>query len=394
MRKRKGKEHPQRWKERLGFDASKTPTGKLAWIHAASVGESLSILPLLKKLQETYPEWRFLLTTGTLSSAKIMAERLPPDVLHRFVPVDIPGAVNRFFNHWTPDAAIFVEEEIWPGLVLELRARRIPAALVNARLSPRSGARWRRMSWLARMLFDCFQPILAQSEADVARFKALGLVGIEMRGNLKYASAPLPVDEAVLAELQGQVGDRPVLVAASLHPGEETQIAEAHRQLAARHPDLLTILVPKHPARGAEWSDALGGIALRSRRDPLPPGGLYIADTIGELGLWYRLASAAFVGGSLIPFGGQNPLEPTRFGVPTFVGPYTGNFEDMVSALADQKRLQSVSDAAGLADGVASSLGQTRLPVSAEDGARIIAEVAAGLAPIFAPDAREVYFRS
>lgn len=391
-RKRQGKEHPLRWKERMGFDRSIPPDGKLLWIHAASVGESLSVLPLLNRLRADYPDWQVLVTTGTLSSADLLAKRLPAGVLHRFVPVDIPGAVDRFFNHWTPDAVIFVEQEIWPGLVLELRARRIPSALVNARLSPASGRRWKQLSWLAQILFACFRPILAQSEADATRFKALGLEDVQMRGNLKYAAAPLPVDEAVLAELLVQIGHRPVFVAASLHPGEEGQILDAHRRLVEVCPDLLTILVPKHPQRGPEWAEALGGLPLRSRHDPLPPGGLYIADTIGELGLWYRLASAVFVGGSLIPFGGQNPLEPTRFDVPSFVGPHTGNFEDMVADLTARRLLATVPDVPGLAAAVANALGQPCSKIGrTETGADIVENVASGLAPIFRPDASDIY---
>lgn len=391
-RKKKGKEHPLRWKERMGFDRSIPPDGKLLWVHAASVGESLSVLPLLDRLRADQPDWKILVTTGTLSSAELLAQRLPSGVLHRFVPVDIPGAVDRFFNHWTPDAAIFVEQEIWPGLVLELRARRIPSALVNARLSPASGRRWKRLSWLAQLLFACFRPILAQSEADAARFRALGLDDVQMPGNLKYAAAPLPVDEAVLADLLVQIGGRPVFVAASLHPGEEGQIADTHRRLRETYPDLLTILVPKHPRRGPEWSETLGGVPLRSRQDPLPPGGLYIADTIGEMGLWYRIASAVFVGGSLISFGGQNPLEPTRFGVPTFVGPHTGNFEDMVADLARRQLLASVPDSAALAKAVAAAFARPRTdPADGDTGADIIDSVALGLAPIFQPGASDLY---
>lgn len=391
-RKRKGKEHPLRWKERMGFDRSNPPDGKLLWIHAASVGESLSVLPLLDRLRADQPDWQILVTTGTVSSADLLAKRLPQGVLHRFVPVDIPGAVDRFFNHWTPDAAIFVEQEIWPGLVLELRARRIPSALVNARLSPASGRRWKQLSWLAQILFACFHPILAQSDADVTRFRALGLDDVQMRGNLKYAAAPLPADAAMLAELLVQIGNRPVFVGASLHPGEERQVADAHRRLIETYPNLLTILVPKHPRRGPEWAQALGGVPLRSQQDPLPPGGLYIADTIGELGLWYRLASAVFIGGSLIPFGGQNPLESTRFGVPSFVGPHTGNFEDMVADLSRRGLLATVADVPGLASAVAAVLARPRGDAEgAESGAEIIADVARGLAPIFQPNATDIY---
>jgi 3-deoxy-D-manno-octulosonic-acid transferase len=391
-RKRRGKEHPLRWKERLGFDRSVPPDGKLLWIHAASVGESLSVLPLLDRLRQDHPDWQILVTTGTVSSADLLAKRLPTGVLHRFVPVDIPGAVDRFFNHWAPDAVIFVEQEIWPGLVLELRARRIPSALVNARLSPASGRRWKQFSWLAQILFACFRPILAQSEADATRFRALGLADVQMPGNLKYAAAPLPVNEAMLADLRARIGSRPVFVAASLHPGEEGQIADVHRRLIERYPDLLTILVPKHPQRGPEWAQALDNLPLRSRQDPLPPGGLYIADTIGELGLWYRLASAVFVGGSLIPFGGQNPLEPTRFGVPTFVGPHTGNFEDMVADLTERRLLASVADVAGLSAAVAAALNNPRkAAVETDASARIIEDVATALAPIFRPGAFDIY---
>lgn len=349
-----GKEDRARLPERLGRAGQTRPEGRLVWIHGASVGEVLSVLPLVARLLERRSDLSVLLTSGTVTSAQILAERLPPRALHQFVPIDLPAAVVRFLDHWRPDAAVWVESELWPNLILDTAARGVPMALVQGRMSARSKRGWSRAPRTARRLLGAFRLCLAQSVADADRFAALGAPAPRSVGNLKFAAQPLPVDEAELARLRAAIGRRPVWIAASTHDPEEQAMAAAHRLLTARWPDLLTVVVPRHPARGEAVAQLLGGAPLRSRGET--PGGCYVADTMGELGLFYRLAQVAFVGGSLIPHGGQNPLEPARLGLPVLHGPSMFNFTDAVEALAAVGASRTVNDAAELAEAVAALL--------------------------------------
>src|SRR6185437_7897810 len=259
-RVRQGKEIAARLPERRGVDPTPRPPGRLLWLHAASVGETVSILPVLTALTEQAPDASMLLTTGTLTSARLLAQRLPElglegRVLHRFVPLDVPGWVARFLDHWQPDAAAFVESELWPNLVAACRARRVPIMLLNARLSARSFARWRRLRGAARDLLRGFARIEAQSEADAERLRALGAPAVTVPGNLKFAAPPLPVDPAEFEGLREKLRGRPVWLAASTHPGEEAIVLAAHRALAEAHPGLLTIIAPRHPERGARIAE-------------------------------------------------------------------------------------------------------------------------------------------
>ena len=345
----RGKEVLARLPERWGEDATPRPNGTLLWLHAASVGEVVSVLPVLPLLAVDH----VLLTTGTVTSAEVLAQRLPAlecaeRVTHRFVPLDVPGWVARFLDHWRPDAAGFVEGEVWPNTLAACRARGIPLTLVNARLSPRSAAGWGRVPGFAARNFGAFGRVLAQSPADAARVVALGGRHVTAPGNLKFAAPPLPVADGALAELRASVGHRPLWVAASTHPGEEALAAAAHHALAPRHPGLLTIVVPRHPERGAAVAAELQA-PRRSQGATPPAGGLWVADTIGELGLFYRLSGVAFVGGSLVAHGGQNPLEAARLGCVVAVGPHTENFSGAVEVLERAGSLARVADAAELA---------------------------------------------
>lgn len=342
-RQARGKEIAGRLAERRGIDATPRPPGRLIWLHAASVGETMSILPVLPLLAERAT---VLLTTGTATSAKLLAQRLDATllsrVLHRFVPLDVPAWVARFLDHWRPDAAGFVESELWPNLLAGCRSRRIPMMLVNARLSERSLSRWRRAPGLARQLLGGFAAIQPRSETDAARLRSLGCAGLAEPGDLKLAADPLPVDAQELQRLHAVLAGRPVWLAASTHPGEEDVVIAAHQALARDHPGLLTIIVPRHPERGREVASA----ACRSRGEGPPDEGVWIADTLGEMGLWYRLAPLALVGRSLIaPGGGQNPLEPARLACAIAVGPHTANFTDHVALLRDAGALTVVASA-------------------------------------------------
>ncbi len=388
-RARRGKEDAARLAERYGQGADRPP-GRLLWLHAASVGETMSVLPLMEALAARDPALRFLVTTGTVTSATLLAQRLPAGlgarVAHRFVPLDVPRWVARFLDGWRPDTAVFVESELWPNLIAGTAARGIPMALVNARMSARAAGRWRRTPGFARRVLSAFTLVLAQTEADAARLRALGAAGATSPGNLKFAAPPLPADSAELARLQALVGDRPAWVAASTHPGEEALVIAAHRRLVAAHPRLLTIIVPRHPDRGAEVAALGEGIALARRGAGQDPDGatqLLVADTLGELGLWYRLAQVAFVGGSLVAHGGQNPLEPARLGCPVLVGPHTWNFAEILDRLAAAGGLARIDPgpdpAAALAEAVAAMLTNPGGRLAQASAAASIAADQAGL---------------
>ncbi len=353
----RGKELAGRLPEREGIDAAPRPPGRLLWLHAASVGETTSILPVLPLLAAHAADLTLLITTGTLTSAALLASRLPDlglqqRVLHRFVPLDVPGWVRRFLAHWRPDAAGFVESELWPNLLAACQARDIPLMLINARMSDRSLARWRRAPGFASHLLGSFTRVQARSETDAVRLRELGCREVSAPGDLKLAAPPLPVDTAELARLQAGLAGRPIWLAASTHPGEEALVFAAQRLLAPSHPGLLTLLAPRHPERGATIAAAAGELAVtrRSLGEPPPAEGVWLVDTLGELGLWYRLAGLTFVGRSLLPpGGGQNPLEPARLGCAIAVGPHCGNFAEHVAMLRAAGGLEVVQDAAALA---------------------------------------------
>jgi 3-deoxy-D-manno-octulosonic-acid transferase len=350
----RGKELPGRTGERFGVDPTLRPEGKLIWLHAASVGETVSILPVISALPV---QCSVLLTTGTVTSAELLAKRLPElglagRVIHRFVPLDVPAWISRFLDHWRPDVAGFVESELWPNLLAGCRQRHIPVMLINARMSARSFANWSRLPGFARHVLAGFDLIQAQTETYAERLSQLGGERVTAPGDLKFAAPDLPADPVELDRLRAALGDRPLWLAASTHPGEDELIFAAHRVIAASHPGLLTIIVPRHPERGERIALLAGDVPVgrRAAGDAPPDAGVWVADTLGELGLFYRLAPVVFVGRSLIPpGGGQNPLEPARLGCAVAVGPFTGNFDSATEVLSDVGALARVTDAASLA---------------------------------------------
>jgi 3-deoxy-D-manno-octulosonic-acid transferase len=357
LRRRQGKEDPARLPERLGRPGASRPAGPLAWFHAASVGETLSILPLISALAERRHSLSFLLTTGTVTSAKLAAQRLGPRTLHQFAPLDVPKYVRRFLDHWRPDLAVFTESEIWPNLILESSARGIPLTLVNARMTQRSYRRWRRGSGVARPLFSRFSLVLTQNEVLARRFRRLGAATAVASGNLKIDTPPPPVDELELNRLEAALEGRPLLLAAGTHEGEEGIVAEAHRELRRRFPDLITIIAPRHPERGpaiAEWLQSQGIAAVRRAPGELPTRAceVYVADTLGELGMLYKLATIAFIGGSLVDRGGHNPIEAVRHGAIVVTGPHWQNFKDTYEALLDRGGAVVVGSGVELANAV------------------------------------------
>jgi 3-deoxy-D-manno-octulosonic-acid transferase len=335
-RLKQGKEDPERVGERRGMSRSPRPAGPLVWIHGASVGEVLSGAALIERLRAL--DIRVLVTSGTVTSAAIVAKRFPPDVIHQYVPYDSPRYVARFLDHWRPSLALFIESDLWPNLILSSAARRLPMILINGRMSPRSFPRWRRVSGTISALLERFEVCLAQSQTDAERFAALGGRNVITTGNLKLDVPAPPADAARLERLMSVTRGRPIVVAASTHPGEEDILMEAQRTLAGSFPQLLTVIVPRHPDRGpaiARTIMAAGlGAALRSRQElPTAATDIYVADTLGELGLFYRLASIVFMGGSLVKHGGQNPIEAVKLGAAIVHGPHVFNFTDVYQAL-------------------------------------------------------------
>jgi 3-deoxy-D-manno-octulosonic-acid transferase len=331
-----GKEDPERVSERRGMSADIRPSGPLVWIHGASVGEVLAAAALIEKLRAL--NLRILVTSGTVTSAAIVAKRFPPDVIHQYVPYDSPRYVARFLDHWRPSLALFIESDLWPNLILSSAARRLPMVLINGRMSHRSFPRWRRVSGTISALLGRFDICLAQSQVDAERFSALGSRNVLTTGNLKLDVPAPPADPAKLEKLMAVTRGRPIVLAASTHPGEEELLADAHRTLAGYFPQLLTVIVPRHPNRGELVARTIGAtglnVALRSREElPTAVTDIYVADTMGELGLFYRLAPIVFMGGSLVEHGGQNPIEAVKLGASIVHGPHVFNFTDVYEAL-------------------------------------------------------------
>jgi 3-deoxy-D-manno-octulosonic-acid transferase len=354
-----GREIAERLPERRGIDSTPRPSGPLLWMHAASVGETMSILPVLAALRH---RTKVLLTTGTATSQALLDKCLPGlglagDVLRRFAPLDVPSWIDRFLSHWRPDAACFVESELWPNQLAACQARGIKLMLVNARMSDRSFSNWRRAPGFARHVLGSFAHVQARGDQDAERLTALGARHVESPGDLKFSALPLPVDQTELDRLTKTLAGRPVWLAASTHPGEEILIAAAHQEISKAHPGLLTIIAPRHPNRGSALAAELHATRRAAGQEPPTGAGIWIADTMGELGLWYRLAPIAFVGRSLVaPGGGQNPLEPARLGCAVAVGPHAGNFTDHLALLREAGGLVDVANAAALARFVSAML--------------------------------------
>lgn len=397
-RVKRGKEDPARLGERFGLASLPRPDGKVLWIHAASVGESLSVLPLIEQFLKEYPAWWVVLTTGTVTSAQLMADRLPPRALHQYAPLDQPQAVRAFLYHWQPNCALWVESELWPVMLRETAWHEVPMGLVNGRISARSAANWGAVPSFARAMFHGFRIILAQSEQDAKRFRRLTGIRVYSLGNLKTAAPPLPVDETALTTLQRVAGGRPCWLAASTQPGDEEGVLRVHNTLSKRFPNLLTIILPRHPERGADLEKMLtaaGAQVARRSSGALPRSNItvYLADTLGETGLFYRFCPVVFMGKSLWEQrGGQNPLEPARLGAAVIFGPHMDNFSEIKDRLLKAGAAKQVKSDTQLSEIVSHLLSNPKdQRAMGEQGRRVAEEedtvlpsILKALAPLFA----------
>jgi 3-deoxy-D-manno-octulosonic-acid transferase len=356
----RGREDKARLRERFGRASLKRPSGHLVWVHAASVGETLSVLPLLEDILTSRPAQSILLTTGTRTSAALVAkfQTAHPDLRarlkHQFAPLDRSPYVKAFLAHWQPDAAFWVESEIWPNLILACQKQNIPLVMLNGRLSARSFARWKKLSATARHLLGSFSLLMAQDATTAERLQGLGLGQIKTPGNLKLDAPALTAEEGELSALRESFGARPIWFGASTHDDEETSLGEAHNMVKASLPDVLTLIAPRHPDRGDGLASQLRAaghrVAQRSQGErPDADTDIYLLDTLGELGLFYRLSQIVLMGGTLIPHGGQNPIEAARLNCAILHGPHVENFQEMFDALEAAQAVASIADTATLA---------------------------------------------
>ncbi len=351
-RRKRGKEDPERLHERRGIPSVERPDGALVWVHGASVGEVLAMQPVVEHLQKR--GFKTLVTSGTVTAAQTVEQRMPEGTIHQYIPLDSPRFLQSFLEYWQPGLALIAESEFWPNLLIETSSRNIPIVLVNGRLSQRSFSRWKRAKKTASALLSCFDLCLTQDSDVAARLEELGAPRVLSTGNLKFDVSPPPADPHDMQEMQRTIHNRPLFLAASTHRGEDEAIINAHIEVMQKIPNLLTIIVPRHPERGGEIAELVQDSqlvpAMRSRNH-LPDRGthIYIADTIGELGLFYRLAPIVFMGGSLIKHGGQNPIEPAKLNNAMLHGPYVHNFANIYSELNRQRAAATVTDAYSLA---------------------------------------------
>jgi 3-deoxy-D-manno-octulosonic-acid transferase len=380
-RLKRGKEDPRRLPERRGEAAVERPPGPLIWAHGASVGEILAVMPLVECLRAR--GFNVLVTSGTVTSARLAELRLPVGAIHQFIPIDAPRFIARFLDHWRPNLALFAESDLWPNLIVACAERTVPLILINGRLSQRSYARWRRLPRTIATLLTRFDLCLAQSQGDAERYAELGAPRVSMTGNLKLDVPAPPVDGQKLAAMQAAIGSRPIIVAASTHAGEEALIIEAHRRLRASFRGLITIIAPRHPERGPGIVDiaSVAGLpaAMRSRGHlPDRATEIYVVDTIGELGLVYRLSPIVFMGGSLVRRGGQNPIEAAKLGAAILHGPHVNNFTEIYAALDDVHGAEEINDVNKLTVRFGAWLTDAKGRRAVSDAARETVEVLGG----------------
>jgi len=380
-RLKRGKENPARLGERYGKTQDARPDGPLVWLHGASVGELISTMPLIERIAGHH--MNVLVTSGTVTSSETAARRLPKGVVHQFVPLDTPRFMRRFLDRWQPDLVLLVESDLWPNMMIETSRRGVPMILINGRMSENSFKRWRNLPRTIASLLRRFDLCLAGTQADAWRLTELGAPRVVTTGNLKLDVPAPPADPARLEAFGNAIGHRPMIAAASTHPGEDALMIEAHARLRGNFRGLITVIAPRHPERGEEimqLARAAGlKAALRSRGEPIMADtDIYVADTMGELGLIYRLALAVFVGGSLVEHGGQNPIEPAKLGAAILHGPHVWNFADIYDALDAAHGAERVEDADRLTAAFAAMLSSQETRDSVAAAARTTVDALGG----------------
>ncbi|MGH1377717.1 MAG: 3-deoxy-D-manno-octulosonic acid transferase [Alphaproteobacteria bacterium] len=342
---KKNKEVPERIMERKGITDLSRPDGDVLWIHAASVGEAQSALILIKKITNFSPEINILVTTGTVTSSELMNDRLPLNATHQFFPLDHPKWVKRFINHWQPSAVLWMESELWPNMLNEIKINNIPAILVNAHMSDASFSSWKKLRPLANKCLSTFTKILCQTPKDKEYFNHLGSKKVIVADNIKYSSDPLTYESDDFIDLNDAINGRPVWVFASTHDGEELLACETHKMLKKKLPNLLTVIVPRHPQRRSDIKHTLSeckvNIEFRSDKKTLPSSNtdIYIADTLGELGLFYSITPIACIGRSFSKDGGggHNPIEAAQLECAVLHGPNVQNLQDIFDDMNTNK---------------------------------------------------------
>ena len=377
----RGKEDVARVDERRGIPTHPRPAGRIVWMHGASVGECLALLPCIDEFVAR--GFHVVVTSGSIGSARVLGERLPAGSIHQFVPLDVSQYALRFLDHWRPELVLLAESEIWPNIFRAIGKRRLPLILVNARLSPTSFSRWRTARKAAADVFGSIDLCLAQTKEDGERFAALGAREVRVAGNMKFDVTAPPADAADLSDLAGRIGGRPAWAAVSTHQGEEEIVADAHLALRSQFPLLLTMVAPRHPRRADAVAQMLVRRGLRIARrsqDALVSDDteIYLIDTLGETGLIYRVSKLAFIGRSLTAKGGQNPIEAAKLNCAILHGPHVGNFREVYAALDAGEGAFVVEDRESLSNAVAWLLSDAQALRRAARNAAHIAEEHSG----------------
>jgi len=335
----KKKENPKRFLEKFSLQKDKRKVGKLIWFHCSSVGELLSIIPLVQELEKTKNLKQILVTTSTLSSSKIFEKYKFKKTLHQFYPLDNIHIINNFLNYWKPSSVVFVESEIWPTMISELKKRKIKLVLINARMSKKSFKRWSSIKYFGKNIFEKFDHIFPQNKETFSYFKKLGLKKIKFLGNLKFIDTHNDNFKKINKKF---FKNKTILCTASTHRNEEEIFANLHIKYKKKIPNLITIIIPRHIERTNEIAQMLDKKKLRfnkhsENKKNLKNCDIYIVDSYGENKSFYKISNVVFLGGSLVSKGGQNPLEALRFGCNVLHGNYTFNFKDVYKMLEKEK---------------------------------------------------------
>ena len=333
----KGKEDPSRFKEKFSFFSKRKKGGKLIWFHGASVGEILSIVPLIQKLEKNKDIGQILVTSNTLSSSKIFISLKLKKTIHQFYPIDNTYFVNKFLKYWSPSVAIFVDSEIWPTMLTNIKSKSISLVLLNARINKKSFRKWSRLGLITKKLFNKFDLCLPSSNESRRHLNLLGAKNIKYIGNLKFTESE--INRVILdGNLKKYLSSKKIWCASSTHNMEEKICAKVHQKLKVKYKDLLTIIIPRHIHRTEEIIDDIKKLGLRihthdSKNKIDSKTDIYLVNSFGQTKSFFKICKTVFLGGSIIKHGGQNPLEAVRYGCEILHGPHVWNFDEIYTLL-------------------------------------------------------------